>query len=98
LSQQCRSELVPSQPDRGTIAAAITFQGVVDAGKGLSMDPKVLALERAFHLAGSRQVAKIDELKKRLKLEGYDQHVVNGGPVLISQLKNRIKAARRRLQ
>ena len=60
------------------------------------MDPKVSALERAFPLAGSGQVATIDEIKKRLKLEGYDHHVVNGGPVLAAQLRDRIKAARRR--
>jgi hypothetical protein len=60
------------------------------------MDPKVSALERAFQLAGSGQVATIDEIKKRLKLEGYDHQFVNGGPVLAAQLRDRIKAARRR--
>jgi hypothetical protein len=65
-------------------------------GKGLSMDPKVSALERAFQLAESGQVATVDDIKKRLKLEGYDERVLNGGPVLISQLRNRINAARSR--
>jgi hypothetical protein len=59
------------------------------------MDPKVSALERAFQLAGSGQVATVDDIKKSLKLEGYDQQVVDGGPSLTSQLRNRIKAARR---
>jgi hypothetical protein len=60
------------------------------------MDPKVSALERAFQLAGSGQVASVDDIKKRLMLEGYDHQVVNGGPSLSSQLRERIKAARRR--
>jgi ABC-type protease/lipase transport system fused ATPase/permease subunit len=58
------------------------------------MDPKVSALERAFQLARSGRVANVDDIKKRLKLEGYDQQVVDGGPSLTSQLRNRIKAAR----
>ena len=58
------------------------------------MDPRVSALERAFQLAGSGQVATVDDIKKRLKLEGYDPQVVNGGPLLASQLRQRIKAAR----
>jgi hypothetical protein len=83
----------------GTIAAAFAF---VWAGRYKAtepgMDPKVSSLERAFQLAGSGQVATVDDIKKTLKLEGYDQEVVNGGPSLTLQLRNRIKAARRRTQ
>ena len=59
-----------------------------------AMDPKVSALERAFQLARSGRVATVDDIKKRLMVEGYDYQVVNGGPSLASQLRERIKAAR----
>jgi hypothetical protein len=59
------------------------------------MDPKVSSLERAFQLAGSGKVATVDDIKKTLKLEGYEPQAVNGGPSLTLQLRNRIKASRR---
>jgi len=37
------------------------------------MDPKVSALERAFQLARSGQTASIDDIRKRLKREGYEE-------------------------
>jgi hypothetical protein len=46
------------------------------------MDPKVSALERAFQLARSGQAASIDDIKKRLKREGYEEKAVDGGPSL----------------
>ena len=64
--------------------------------KGPSMDPKVTALERAFQLAEAGQVTTIDDIRKRLKLEGYDERVVDGGRSLMSQLRGRIKTARKR--
>jgi len=56
------------------------------------MDPKVSALERAFQLASSGRVATVHDLKRQMDREGYDPYVVRG-PMLKSQLKNRIKAA-----
>jgi hypothetical protein len=52
--------------------------------------------ERAFQIAEAGHVGRVDDIKKRLMLEGYDYRVVNGGPSLISQLRERIRAARRR--
>jgi hypothetical protein len=60
------------------------------------MDPKVSALERAFQLAGSGGVAKVDDIKKQLKQEGYDESAMNGGRSLRMQLKKLIHEARER--
>jgi hypothetical protein len=60
------------------------------------MDPKVSALERAFQLAESGRVANVDDIKKRLKVEGYDQQVVDGGPSLAGQLRKLIREASKR--
>jgi hypothetical protein len=43
------------------------------------MDRKVSALERAFQLARSGQVAGIGDIKKQLTREGYDDKAVDGG-------------------
>jgi hypothetical protein len=59
------------------------------------MDPKVSALERAFQLARSGQVASIDDIKKRLKREGYEK-AVDGGPSLAGQLRKLISEASER--
>jgi hypothetical protein len=59
------------------------------------MDPKVSALERAFQLARSGQVANIDDIKKQLKLEGYEvSAAAYVGLSIRSQLRALIKAAR----
>jgi hypothetical protein len=60
------------------------------------MDHKVSSLERAFQLARSGQVASIDDIKKRLKREGYEEKAVDGGPLLAGQLKKLIFEARKR--
>jgi hypothetical protein len=52
------------------------------------MDPKVSALERAFQLARSGGVAKVDDIKKQLKQEGYDESAMDGGRSLRMQFKN----------
>jgi hypothetical protein len=47
------------------------------------MDPKVFsALERAFQLAHSEEMAAIADIEKQLDREGYDRKVVHGGPLL----------------
>jgi hypothetical protein len=80
----------------GTIAGCSRLSGQLSTGPTEpGLDPKVSSLERAFQLAGSGQVASVEDIRKRLKMEGYDQEVVNGGPSLTLQLRNRIKAARR---
>ena len=59
----------------GTIVAGfpvyLSQGGVAIRGTmaGPNMDPKISALERAFQLAQSGQVASIDDIKKRLKRE-----------------------------
>jgi hypothetical protein len=60
------------------------------------MDLKVSALERAFQLAGSGQAASIDDIKKRLKREGYTEKAVDGGPSLAGQLRKLISEASER--
>ena len=60
------------------------------------MDPKVSTLERAFQLARSGQAASIDDIKKRLKREGYEEKAVDGGPSLAGQLRKLIHEARER--
>ena len=58
------------------------------------MDSKVTALERAFQLARSGHMATIDDIRKRLKQEGYDERVVaDGGRSLTTQLRGLIRAA-----
>jgi len=59
------------------------------------MDPRISALERAFQLARSGQVANIEEIKLKLKREGYQVDARDyGGQSLRSQLRELIKAAR----
>jgi hypothetical protein len=59
------------------------------------MDSKISALERAFQLARSGQVANIDDIKKKLKQEGYDvSAAAYVGLSIRSQLRALIKAAR----
>jgi hypothetical protein len=58
------------------------------------MDSKVTALERAFQLARSGRMATIDDIKKRLKREGYDERVVTeGGRSLTGQLRGLVRTA-----
>jgi hypothetical protein len=57
------------------------------------MDRNFSALERAFQLARSGRVAKVDDIRKQLRQEGYDERAVDGGPSLASQLRELIKTA-----
>jgi hypothetical protein len=57
------------------------------------MDQRMTALERAFQLARSGQVATIEEIVASLKHDGYDQRQIEG-PVLKRQIKALIEAAR----
>ena len=56
------------------------------------MESKVTALERAFQLARSGRMATIDDIRKRLKQEGYDAWVVTG-PSLTMQLRELISTS-----
>ena len=60
----------------------------------MPLDHKVSALERAFQLARSGQAFRVEDIRNQLKREGYDEKVLDGGPVLKSQLRNLIQAAR----
>ena len=52
------------------------------------------ALERAFQLARSGHMATVDDIRKRLKHEGYDERAVtDGGRSLTTQLRGLIRAA-----
>jgi hypothetical protein len=58
------------------------------------MDIRLTPLERAFELAKSGQCATVEEIKKKLKAEGFqDNQLV--GRTLAKQLRDLIDAARR---
>ena len=57
------------------------------------MEANLFALERAFQLARSGQVADVKDIKAQLKREGYDLGQITGS-ALIRQLQGVIKAAR----
>jgi hypothetical protein len=58
------------------------------------MDTYRTALERAFELAKSGQCTTVEEIKKKLKAEGFqDNQVV--GRTLTKQLRELIDAAKR---
>ena len=58
------------------------------------MEANLTALERAFQLAKSARCANVEEIKARLRTEGYRDGVV-GGPLLCAQLRALIRDARR---
>jgi hypothetical protein len=49
-------------------------------------------LERVFELAKSGQCATINQLRLQLKVENYDQHLIQG-PSLLTQLRAIMDAA-----
>jgi hypothetical protein len=57
------------------------------------MDPKVSAIERAFQMAKSGEVSNIEDIKTKLKREGYNPSDVYVGRSLNLQLRKLIKAA-----
>jgi hypothetical protein len=57
------------------------------------VDQKMTALERAFQLAKSGQVADLAQIASALKREGYAAAQIEG-PLLKRQLTDLIKAAR----
>jgi hypothetical protein len=58
------------------------------------VDPNVSDLERAFQLARSGRYASLEEIRKRLRSEGYsDKQIIGKG--LTKQLLALIHAARR---
>jgi hypothetical protein len=58
------------------------------------VDPNTTALERAFELAKSGNVATIDALRRQLKAEGYsDAKVI--GKALTTQLRGLIDASQK---
>ena len=58
------------------------------------MDQKITALERAFQLARSGNVAALSDIITSLNREGYYASQIEG-PVLKRQLTDLIKAARK---
>jgi hypothetical protein len=56
------------------------------------MDPNKTSIERAFEFARSGECKTVGEIKRRLKSEGYDPHLVHGKS-LYAQLKAVIAAA-----
>ena len=60
------------------------------------MDSNVSALQRAFQLARSGELATVADIKRKLKREGYDQAVVDGGPLLTLQFRKLLSEASER--
>jgi hypothetical protein len=58
------------------------------------MDQKLSALERAFQLAKSGEVAGLTQIASSLNREGYSASQIEG-PLLKRQLANLIKTARK---
>ena len=58
-----------------------------------AMDHNITALERAFQLAGSGECDSVEDLKKRLKAEGYSTKQIVGRE-LARQLRGLITVAR----
>jgi hypothetical protein len=74
-------------------AGPFTLWRKLVAGSSINaMDHTITAVERAFQLAKSG-CASISEIKERLKAEGYLVTQISG-PVLSTQLRSLIKAAR----
>jgi hypothetical protein len=63
---------------------------------GYSMDQNTSALERAFQLASLGNCSSTDDIRKRLKEEGYSADQVTGG-CISKQLKALMTDARRAL-
>ena len=57
------------------------------------MDQNTTALERAFQLAKSGEVATIDALKRQLRAEGYSAGTITG-TTLSKQLRTLIQASK----
>ena len=57
------------------------------------MDQRMTALERAFQLAKSGQVSRVEEITNALYREGYSRDRIQGS-VLRRQLSDLIKVAR----
>jgi len=62
-------------------------------GAYAGMDMTKTSLERAFELAESGAVATVDEIRTRLKAEGYSQQQISGR-TLTTQLTGLIRKAR----
>jgi hypothetical protein len=61
------------------------------------MDPNKTTIERAFELARSGECKSINEIRRQLKIEGYDEGVIEGRSLLM-QLRTLIaEAAKSRL-
>jgi hypothetical protein len=58
------------------------------------MQPNITSLERAFELAGSGTYRQAEEIRARLRPEGYFTEAITG-PALHDQLKSLMEAAQR---
>ena len=75
----------PRRPHRHIVDRGIGILALL-AVRVSGVDPKVTALERAFVLAKSGNVATIDALRRQLKDEGYLDFTVTG-KALTKQLR-----------
>ncbi len=62
------------------------------------MNDRLTTLERAFQLANSGTCANVDEIRRRLKTEGYsDGQMHTKGPSIRTQLKRLCEEAQRKI-
>ena len=57
------------------------------------MDHNVTPLERAFQLAKSGECRGVEDIRRRMRADGYESTQI-AGPALLLQLRKLIKAAR----
>ena len=57
------------------------------------MAPEISIIERAFQLAKTGQYGSVEDLKRKLRAEGYSVTAITG-PSLLRQLRELIKAGR----
>lgn len=57
------------------------------------MEPRKTAIERAFELARSGECSTIEQIRRRLKAEGYYEHAIQGRS-LYRQLKALIASSK----
>jgi len=60
----------------------------------MAMKPNITAIERAFELANTGRFLYVQEIRERLRAEGYHTDVITG-PKLWSQLRDAIAATLR---
>jgi hypothetical protein len=92
----CRAPVAPGALQPRAVSLhfpARGFRGLLPTELARPVNPNLSIIERAFQLAKSGQVSNVDDLRARLKQEGYDPRGDFVGRSLKSQLRDLIKTA-----